>query len=93
MTASLLSLPSGHLGYVAGAFGVAFAALALELALLARRARRASRLAPLSRLAGEGPGERDDMPDEVMRYRAATARPIPRPSPKGRGEKTTGHMP
>jgi hypothetical protein len=29
---------SGHLGYIAGAFGVAFALLAIELAVLARRA-------------------------------------------------------
>jgi hypothetical protein len=45
-----LLLSSPHLGYVAGAFGVAFAALGLEMMLRARRARAARRLA-----AGDAP--------------------------------------
>lgn len=45
MSEFLSGLMSGHLPYVAGAFGVAFAVLGAELALLARRARAARRLA------------------------------------------------
>lgn len=49
---SMHFLLSGHAGYVAGAFVVAFAALGIELVLLARRARAARQLA----------APRDDIP-------------------------------